>query len=566
MKFNNLKIYKRVVPILLAGAFAITGSLSIKEKLDEKNGYSSYSSTTTTTQNNYIESNRTESKKENYPAEPNDEYSDDENEDINEETIEYKYNTEPDETLEEYQYILESDISYDSDFDNLLVSIDNVEANYPYSEYYEQDTLLDKYSTIKVTETNAPVSIIKNNRVDRDKLGERVEVNSMDSQITKNIISTICEILADNIDYMLDNNQYIDIDILNENLYNLKIESASSFSYAYYSPQTNSLGINLQAIDSLITKNPDENVIKRVIEHETNHILQASTKKNGDVNGYKELFGPCIKFNNTDVNSMYWEWYIESSAEQMTIDKNGYETSLTYDEQLQALEFFKVGTVLNYNNKATDLENISVSKDINDLYDYFDCKTDKQKKEVTEMFYAMNIDSYEAFSTTSHDFYEKFYEKEGYALQDEEKHMFRRENYNTIIISQTKMFYKNLINNISKKDMTLEEIFHLISIEENAISRYTLYYITGTPDIYSKSLDQYSYIQSKFFEELSEQLNISALDLQNLYNSYYKINHSNINFMNADQNKFYNDMEDKMQESKTYSINEFYGNNYTNVK
>ena len=534
MKISNLKIYITEIG-LIASALCTGCTLS-----------------TSSTNSNQIETIKDVSTTETTStfSESNSDYSSI----TNSETDNTEDSINVDELSENEKSYLQKKSTINISFAKTLDIINNTDINCKYNNLFEIDKALHMYNSSKIENINNVGSIINNKKVNKEKLKESIIRNS-NSNIDGEILNKCVDILKNNIDYFLQDSN-ININRLEKKLELLKIEDNTDFAYAYYSPSKNTLAINprsLKTISNQENLSLDE-TYERIVGHETNHLLQAITEKEIKDNNYTEWFGPCIKSPNLKVNSLYWEWYIESSAEQMIVEKGKYDSPLLYQFEINALDGLKIATLFN-DKKTTDLERISLSSDINELYKYFNCNTEYEKKELLELFYKLNLICQDSFTSSSADFYNYYEAKNGYRLLGEEKEKFLYNVCTSVAMDEAKLFYKNLINNISNKECKLEDILHLISIEEDELAIILKTNVKEYEDDYTKFLEAYMNIQKSFFEELSIYYGKTSEEIQEIYDKYHISSHQNIELLKEENSNYYKKMEENRSTRKYYSIN-----------
>lgn len=534
MKIRNLKIYITEIG-LIASALCTGCSLNTKSTNSNQNETINDISTTEIT-STYSESSS------NYNSFTNSEV------DNSEDSIKLE------ELSQSEKSYLKKKSTIKMNFSKTLDIINNTKINCKYNNLFEIDKALQMYNSSKIENITNEGIIINNKKINKTKLKESIIRNS-NGNIDEGLLNKCVDILKNNIDYFLEYNN-ININKLDKKLELLKIEDNTDFAYAYYSPSKNTLAINPKSITT-ISKQENlslDETYERIIGHEINHLLQAATEKEIKDNNYTEWFGPCVKSSNLNVNSLYWEWYIESSAEQMIVDKGKYDFPLLYQFEINALDGLKIATLFN-DKKTIDLERISLSNDINELYKYFNCNTEHEKKELLELFYKLNLICQDSFTSSSADFYNYYEAKNGYRLLGEEKEKFLYNVCTSVAMDEAKLFYKNLINNISNKECKLEDILHLISIEEDELAIILKTNVKEYEDDYTKFLEAYMNIQKSFFEELSIYYGKTSEEIQEIYDKYHISKHQNIELLKEENSNYYKRVEEEISACRYYSIN-----------
>lgn len=528
MKIKNIKIYITEIG-LIASALCTGCSLNSNETKDNYTNTSSSITTTTEDNNDYssssvIESNNTDN------------------------TINVGKINETESSFIQKKSVINTSFSKTMDV------INNTKINCNYSDLFEIDKALQTYNSYKRESTINTNKIINNNQVDKEKLKQTIIKNSNIS-IDEDILNRCVNIIKNNVDYFIKDNN-VDINTLENNLEQLKIKTDTDFAYASYSSSNNTLSVNPKIMDTLSKQknlSVDE-TYERIVGHEVNHLLQAETRKHVDDNNCTEWFGPCFKGDILNVNSLYWEWYIEATAEQLIVDKDKYDEPFVYPYEIEALDGLKIATLLN-DKDITGLERLSFSNNLDDFYKYFNCNSEYEKKEILEMFYKLNLICKDSFTSTSADFYNYYEKKNGSRLSGEEKDKFLYNVITSVCIDETKIFYKNLITSISNKECKLEDVLHLISIEEDELARLSKVGVKEYDDDYAKFLESYMGIQKSFFEELSIFYGRTSEEIQEIYDKYHISKHQNIELLSPEKSNYYLKEEQERSEYKFYSMN-----------
>lgn len=528
MKIKNIKIYITEIG-LIASALCTGCSLNSNETKDNYTNTSSSITTTTEDNNDYssssvIESNNTDN------------------------TINVGKINETESSFIQKKSVINTSFSKTMDV------INNTKINCNYSDLFEIDKALQTYNSYKRESTINTNKIINNNQVDKEKLKQTIIKNSNIS-IDEDILNRCVNIIKNNVDYFIKDNN-VDINTLENNLEQLKIKTDTDFAYASYSSSNNTLSVNPKIMDTLSKqKNLSlDETYERIVGHEVNHLLQAETRKHVDDNNCTEWFGPCFKGDILNVNSLYWEWYIEATAEQLIVDKDKYDEPFVYPYEIEALDGLKIATLLN-DKDITGLERLSFSNNLDDFYKYFNCNSEYEKKEILEMFYKLNLICKDSFTSTSADFYNYYEKKNGSRLSGEEKDKFLYNVITSVCIDETKIFYKNLITSISNKECKLEDVLHLISIEEDELARLSKVGVKEYDDDYTKFLESYMGIQKSFFEELSIFYGKTSEEIQEIYDKYHISKHQNIELLSPEKSNYYLKEEQERSEYKFYSMN-----------
>lgn len=401
------------------------------------------------------------------------------------------------------------------------------------NEYRDSDTFnlskaLDKYNHMQVEPINSS-SIINGNKINEDKLYQAVvknnkdflavdktnKYNNIDSSQLKNIVS----IISQQINERLSNDKSIDTNILDNTLKNLKIFDSIISGNGCVESEDAKLCLNFIAIDSLQKNNPDVDMLERVIRHESNHLIQVGYPKNDE---FKYNMGICYSYNDFEVNSLYWQWFIEGSAEKLTLE-NIQDLPFNYRDQVKGLEALSLATVADDNCNLCDIEKISTKKNLEELFDHFNADTDKEKDEILKMMFSYDIVLSDNKEYTE---YRDFELTELYEYQDILK--------GNIGITLSKIFYSDLSDALVNQNVKIEDVYLLIRIFETELCRITDYDNTTKTEINKDFVNNYSVLQNEFFRKLSNVTGMSQQKTKDSFCAYSKNFCENAKYKNED--------------------------------
>lgn len=399
--------------------------------------------------------------------------------------------------------------------------ISNVEVVYKDSDLFNIEEALELYNNMDMDIENiSSNSVINNNKVDENKLYQLVLENNKKflasdktnkyKDINQSQLKSIVSIVVTQLNEQLQSNPEIDTNILDNTLKNLKIFECEIFGNASVELEDEKLCLNFKAINSLQQQNPDVDMLERTVKHESDHLIQVSYPKNDE---FKYNMGISYSYNNLSVNPLYWQWYVEGSAEKLTL-KEIDDAPFSYRDQVKGLESLTLATITDKDNEVTDIEDLSLQKDLNKLFEYFNATTENQKEEVIKMMF-----SYDIIFNDNKEFMERAKEKKGsfdliqlYDYQDELK--------GSICQTLTKIFYSNLANSLVEQEMSLNDVYSLIRVFETEMCRISDYDNTTKTDVNSTFVNNYNNIQNEFFTNLSIVTNMSNDEIKASYYAF----------------------------------------------
>lgn len=458
--------------------------------------------------------------------------------------------------------IIDSQLSLDANSLNYFQNyVRGINVYYPYSELYDTNIAFGKYKSLNKYNPKSP-NVFKNNSISSNDLYAIVKKNNDAANLAPvavlndSDLKDICVIICDVLNDYISKTSNVDLVLLSEKINNLKITKIDEFSNGYYDAQLGKMGYNVSYL-----KGKSGDFYKKTIEHETYHFIQSGSFQEFDELNYESRYGISYKFNDININSLNWNWYYEGAAEYLTCNRNNSKDAGVYKDVIKAFDAIKVATILYPGNDLTSFEEISLTSDLNNLFKYFNCKNENEKIEVLNLMYAYNIKFNLNFICD--EFYDRYEKAYGTTLS---KNQMVKEINNSIAQTLAKQFYMNLAESVKNKNLSVEEIFKLISVFENEISREIWY--NSNQDSLTEFFEVYNDIQSEFFGIIAQSLGVSSDDIQTAYNSYNKavnMDLKDVSFVNNDKKTFYDYILETRKNDKMNSIN-YVSQKYFNKK
>lgn len=541
------KFYKLVVTAILVVSLAACG------KNNQSNNYYNYDRYEFAEENN------------NYVSDMPIVINDDNFDSFVEEKVDNNITTVPEKTYEQsyLDEIANMNVTLNEiDVNEAINEISNIEVNYRHSELYELDAALKKYE--EVTQNDSEISINLNyNLYDVVKRNNseylKNYTGSKYKQLPDSKLLEICNLLMESINYEIQNND-VEIGDLYKKLDELKIFDFNEFVYACYDQTSGMLAVSLNAVGTL----KKEKGYERLIYHEGKHIVQANydeIKSDTDMQ-----YGLSYKWGDLNVNSLYCEWFFETSAEQLTLNQTDMVDPNVYENGLRCFKTIKVATLLNNNNEVNSLENLTLQGNLEKLYNYFDCRTPQEEKEILKMMFAYNILISKTSNTSAREFLDYYYEKNGKKMDDFEQRYYDYELSGSISSTLAKVFYKNLLTNIENKEVSLKDLFSMMVVFETEISKQCRYYEESKAEYLNSFYSEYVSIQNEFLNVLANKLNISTSELEESYSSYLKsFEFSDNKLLSKEKNELYKTIYTEDKEFKKQTISNYYEQYYGNI-
>ena len=410
------------------------------------------------------------------------------------------------------------------EIEKLKNTINSIQVEYLYEEYFEIDKAMSAYEQNRLNAVSNDLNII-NPKLKTETLYNIVKKNNekfleenwaikkytmpSDSELKK-----ICKWVCESINYEIDNG-YTDINAIEERVNGLKIFSVLDYAYGYYSFEHGLLAYN----KSMIEASDRSTLFEEIICHETKHLVQVPSKKEVENTSIIDSAGVCYKYDGLKVNSLYPNWLFEGVAELLTIKQLNIEKSLNYLEYINSLELLIMSTITKH--EVGILENICMEKDLEELYKYFGAVTPEEKKEISTMLYAYNIILIDSATSSTNDFHELYKSQVGEKMDFTERRFYSYNLSSSISQTLSKIFYSNLLDSMENKEISLSELFSLITSFEDKLSEQNRYFDSIRSEELEAFFMNYSLLQEEFFSVVAEKLNCSMEEVRAAYQFFY---------------------------------------------
>lgn len=474
--------------------------------------------------------------------------------------------------------ILNTNVKFDDSSITIFNNdISNHSIDYKYSELYNINEAYQKYVNMdRSYKSTINTNLISNNVVSDEYLFYLVKSNNlhflqqdmvtMYYELDDEIIYLVCKIIAETITEEL-NRSTVDFDIGNicENLENLKVLDGAAFSNAFITDD-DILVLNIANINLTGTLNDNENQFEMTISHEAEHIIQKASLKKLEYEKVNREHGYCVEFNDIDINSLYWTWLIEGSAENLAVNLYNCEPS-TYRNKISYINSLKLSQITNNDFNLYDIEYLTEQENLDEVFKKFDLETDDEKIEFIHMMYSLEI------MHQSPDDFIKIYEDKylnGNSMTDEQKDVINYELKSGICSTMSKYFYKNIIKSMTKKEYKLNEIYELLSLFEQDLNSHLNYDMEEKIEYNRAFFENYIIMQNSFFSILSNKTGIDKDYLRELYirynselsksQEYGTINAFNNNCLDEEKKLFLAKLRFNKSENQTSTVIENYEN------
>lgn len=400
----------------------------------------------------------------------------------------------------------------------------------PYSEVFGISAAMRKMQESRNLTDEHQYSFFKTDKtVNADKLLEIVKKNNAEYRkdtVKKNMtkafsdkqLKTYCGWIAETVNWQIEKNSGFDFETVGCVLGNLKIVEKNSTNYGVFDCKSGVMSINPKMIKATGKKNDYE---KFIFTHEAIHMLQSGC---ADMTGEdSENYGVSYSFSELSVNPLKLSWLYEGSAELNAAQFRNTDIS-TYKAFVAFIKSLDLATLVNDTPNSGMAENICFGHNPEALY--------RELGFENEQAAAAFLYSVEIMLTKPDEFFK------AYGNESADKTEFVNRNIKPAVYETlSKMFYRNIAQRLCNTEMSLNDVFCLISLHEAQINKQLQLGSKESQEIYKSYTDEYAKLKGKFFELAG------AGNLENISYSEYKLKyedngeHINADFSWLDENK-----------------------------
>lgn len=409
--------------------------------------------------------------------------------------------------------------------DNFIRAYADINSvQYPYSELFGISAAMNKMQETQNLNGEHQYSFFKADKtVSADKLLEVVKKNNAEYRegtVKKNMtkefsdkqLKTYCGWIAETVNWQIEKNSGFDFETVGCVLGNLKIVEKNSSNYGGFDCKSGVMSINPKMIKATGKKDDYE---KFIFTHEAIHMLQSGC---ADMAGENiENYGASYNFLELPVNPLKLSWLYEGSAELNAAQFRNTDIS-TYKAFAAFIKSLNLATLVNDTQNSGMTENICFGHNPEDLYRELGFENGQAA--------AAFLYSAEIMLTKPDEFFK------AYGNESEDKTEFVNRNIKPAVYETlSKMFYRNIAQKLCNTEMSLNDIFCLISLHEAQINKQLQLGSKESQEIYKSYTDEYAKLQEKFFELAG------AGNAENISGKYgeYKLKYAdNGDYINAD--------------------------------
>jgi len=269
------------------------------------------------------------------------------------------------------------------------------------------------------------------------------------------------------------------------------------------------LGINLKSVEAFSKSSGEADKFEGTILHETMHLGQVCSDSERESKDINVRVGPCMQLEESGPHELFWEWYVEGSAEYLKMDILQTETPSVYEPYVRMLNAMSVALLPAY--EPDNIYRQTLEGNLNGFFSLFGADTPERRVEIANMMSALDV-----AMAQPEDFFEAYKEKKGKVLADRMNYLERQTGAASLTL--TKVFYTQLCD-LAVQETSLAELFSLITAYETEMSRVVRY--QNNAERNRPFIDGYNRIQTAFWEELSGCMGMTVEEVGDQYLAWY---------------------------------------------
>ena len=191
--------------------------------------------------------------------------------------------------------------------------------------------------------------------------------------------------------------------------------------------------------------------------------------------------------------------------------------------------------------------------DLDQFLNVFSISNDDEKKEILKMLYATELIYFD-----NDEFAKAYKQKYNTEYDYYAKNNLSNSLSESIAITLSKQFYKNLLTQINNQSVKINDIFALVSIFEDDLNKITWY--SNNPQGNESLINQYQKIQIAFFNAISEKTNYSTSEIVSEYQLFHKnkVQNINISWLSQEKKSFFNKIMESRINNRGESLSRYF--------
>lgn len=400
--------------------------------------------------------------------------------------------------------------------DAFYAFLDTQRPEYELFDLYDFDAALTCWEQVG-DHTPVGSGILQNGTLDRDAFLRRLQQNNAQflaatgttrySALSDSDFSKVFSIVCTGIEQLLA--MGTDEALLDEKLGDLKVLSGSMAANGIMTHQDTILAINPKSVEAFQNASGEADKFTGTVLHEVMHLGQISSDAERTRQGITVRVGPCIQWEALTPHALFWEWYVEGSAEHLKMDMQGETVPSVYEPFVRTLDTMSVA-LLPTCDPATVYRQ-TLNADLSQFFALFGADTREERIEIMRMMCAFDV------ALAQPDTFDAAY-KERYGTPLGDRLSYNERQIGIACLTLSGVFYRQLCG-AAAQETSLSELFSLIAAYETRMSR-TVHY-QNNMDRNRPFVDGYCAIQTAFFEQLAACVGMTTEEVRGQYLSWY---------------------------------------------
>jgi hypothetical protein len=453
----------------------------------------------------------------------------------------FEEETEPDPLLERAFTFSDDDVAL------VRENIGKLTVEYPHANISEIKKAYARYCEQPRLSKREPAGLLADGILDFDELYAAVQNNNAEYKKTgirnytvldDDYVRWVVEIICKCLNRELGRHDFLaNMGELDSVVSNLKILTGIGLNNAAITDD-GCLIITPQLVENMIWITGNDAADEITVAHECEHLLQKLSDAARSELGADRAYGFCRAFPDLAVNPLYFNWFLEASAEKLAIALYDSEPT-TYTTKIGYLDSLTYIYMLDESIAPSDIPRLSEQFNLDRVFEMIGMDTDERKIEFLNMLWAINVQQ-----ESPKDFMAAYAASLGYDADyefgDEEMSPLRVEMKTPALSTLSKYFYEVLADTAVKNSISLEDLFLLISVFEADMN----YHVDSYTDEHRREsiedmMRVYISAQDVFFGKIAEKLDVPADQICAAFNAYNAAIHfpatkSYLNSLNED--------------------------------
>ena len=301
----------------------------------------------------------------------------------------------------------------------------------------------------------------------------------------------------------------VDETLLDEKLGDLKILATSMSANGIMTHQDTILAINLKSVEAFQNSSGEADKFTGTVLHEVMHLGQISSDAERAARDIAVRVGPCFQWEDVVPHALFWEWYVEGSAEHLKMDIREETVPSVYEPFVRTLDAMSVALLPTHD--PAGIYQQTLNADPEQFFALFGADTEEARIEILNMMCALDV------ALAQPDAFDAAY-KDRYGKAVEDRLNYNERQIGAASLTLSKAFYRQLCD-LAEQETSLAELFSLITAYETELARTVRYQNNGERN--RPFIDGYNAIQTAFFEQLAACTGMTAEDIRGQYLAWY---------------------------------------------